>query len=104
MSIEVLDSKWSLEVRERDRHKCRLWNIFNDCSIKATQAHHLFTRSYKIIRHDVDNGIAVCWSCHNKIETHSQILEIYQKVVSREILEKLIKILANEGKFIKLKY
>ena len=102
MSNDSLDSKWSLEVRERDHHKCRLWIVFNDCSIQATQAHHLFTRNYKALRHNVDNGISVCWSCHNKIENHSQFLEIYQKVVSRDILEKLVKLLAIEGKFVKL--
>lgn len=102
MSDIAADSKWSLAVRERDHHKCRLWVIFGGCDVKANQAHHLFTRNYRALRHNINNGISVCWSCHAKIENHSQYLEIYQKIVSRDILDQLVLILAKEGKFIKL--
>lgn len=64
-----MDSAWSLAVRERDRHFCQ-W-LGHGCKGKAIHAHHIFSRRYKRLRWDIDNGVAVCAVCHDWIERHS---------------------------------
>ena len=57
------DRAWSLAVRERAGHVCE-W-----CHAKATDAHHVFgKKAHPDLRHDVDNGVALCRLHH--LEAH----------------------------------
>lgn len=53
------DKLWSEYIRARDGVWC------SKCGKrKANQAHHIFTRSILSLRHDPENGIALCSFCH----------------------------------------
>lgn len=57
--IKKLDDKWSLEVKERAGHKCEY------CGKTTTlNSHHIFSRSNRAVRHDLDNGVCLC-VCHH---------------------------------------
>jgi len=53
------DGLWSEYILLRDGEWCMKCK-----SRKANQAHHIFTRSIKSLRHDPENGIALCSYCH----------------------------------------
>ena len=53
-----------LEVMERDNNTC----VY--CGDKAVDVHHIISRRYRKIRHDVDNGISLCRKCHIEAEKH----------------------------------
>lgn len=63
---------WRNEVYKRDHYTCQ------DCKIKCTSktivAHHKKTfKDYPELRHNIDNGITLCRSCHKKL--HKEIGE-----------------------------
>ena len=50
---------WALAVRARDGNKCRY------CGRTDTlNTHHIYSRSRKATRYDVDNGITLCVAHH----------------------------------------
>ena len=53
------DALWRDAIKARDGEWCMKCK-----SRKANQAHHIFTRSIKHLRHDIENGIALCAYCH----------------------------------------
>lgn len=58
--------KWSKTVRERDNYTCKICGKTKEDNIKMV-AHHL--ESYDTcedLRLDINNGITLCNSCHNK--------------------------------------
>jgi 5-methylcytosine-specific restriction endonuclease McrA len=55
-----LDREWSLAVRARDGNVCQKCG-----SGRALNGAHIFgKKAHPGVRHDVDNGIALCWPCH----------------------------------------
>lgn len=51
---------WSLQVRERDGHKCVKCNSTN-----KLHAHHIKSwKAYPELRYDLNNGITLCVKCH----------------------------------------
>lgn len=58
--------KWSKEVRERDNHTCKICGKAKD-DVGMMVAHHLDSYdTHEELRLDLDNGITLCNSCHNK--------------------------------------
>jgi len=57
---KLLDVAWSAKVKERDGNMCQ------KCGSKDKQlnSHHIFSRSHKSTRWDIDNGITLCAGCH----------------------------------------
>jgi len=57
---KLLDVAWSAKVKERDGFMCQ------KCGSKDKQlnSHHIFSRSHKSTRWDIDNGITLCAGCH----------------------------------------
>lgn len=53
-----LDRIWSKVVLERDGRICQ------SCGRPGNNPHHVFSRRHFSTRHDPDNGITLCWSCH----------------------------------------
>lgn len=54
-----LDEKWARAVKKRDCYNCQY------CGSKSyLNAHHIFSRSNKNIRHDIENGITLCAKHH----------------------------------------
>ena len=61
--------QWRLAVFTRDGFTCQ---VCGDCRGGNLRAHHLKRYScFPELRHDVDNGITLCDSCHAKV--HSQL-------------------------------
>lgn len=56
--IKKADKAWSHAVKVRASHKCEV------CGKKATNSHHYISRSNRMLRWDLGNGIAVCAGCH----------------------------------------
>lgn len=71
--IKKLDKEWSKKVRERDNYICQV------CSKKGNQAHHILPRMFKQLRHELDNGLTLCYSCHiaNKYSAHKNPIWFY---------------------------
>jgi 5-methylcytosine-specific restriction endonuclease McrA len=58
------DSAWSRAVKERDGYTCR-W-----CGKPGDQPHHIVKRRFQETRLDVDNGVTLCFACHEDFERH----------------------------------
>ena len=57
---DKLDAEWSKAVRERDGNKCQRCG-----SERALNGAHIFgKKAHPATRHDVENGICLCWPCH----------------------------------------
>lgn len=53
------DRQWALDVKLRDRW-CRRCG-----SSDRLHAHHIVSRRFLPLRHDLDNGVTLCWICHS---------------------------------------
>ena len=62
--LSKADRLFSLYVRQRDG-KCRRCHK----SDRTLQCHHLISRTYRKVRFEPDNGVALCFGCH-KYLTH----------------------------------
>lgn len=78
-------TEWRRKVLERDGHRCQMPGC-NRRSRKYLQAHHIQKwSSASHLRYSVDNGITLCWGCHNdkvnKYEHHyvSLFMDIVRK-------------------------
>lgn len=74
------DVRWSLEIRKRDRYMCRRCSVHYLPNSNGLHAHHIFTRTRKATRHDLENGVALCYGCHmwahrNPLDFHEWIEE-----------------------------
>jgi len=66
------DKDWQLAVRLKDNYTCRKCGVYDE----YIHTHHLATRgSTPALKHDVDNGICLCGSCHAWV--HNNIAEAY---------------------------
>ncbi len=53
--------RWHKEVLERDENACTICD-----AVDGLVAHHLNGfKDNESLRYDVDNGVTLCWSCHN---------------------------------------
>ena len=71
---------WRKKIYKRDKFRCQM----PDCSSKfRIQAHHIKKWSNAaILRYDVDNGITLCRSCHERITGHEQVYEtLFSQIV-----------------------
>lgn len=68
ISVKQLDTLWSKKIRDKYEGKCAV------CGATPVQAHHIFSRSYKSTRWDLDNGIALCYK-HHFFLAHSKFEE-----------------------------
>lgn len=60
------DDQWAREVKERAGFKCEY------CGKKDNlNSHHIFSRSNRSVRWDLDNGVALCPGCHVFSDTFS---------------------------------
>lgn len=64
----MTDKQWTVAILRRDRERCRVG--LAGCRGRACEAHHIFSRSHKAMRHLLLNGISVCRPCHSWLESH----------------------------------
>ncbi len=88
-----LDKQWSEEVKKRAGYKCEYCNNEH----KALNSHHIFSRSNKAVRHDLDNGICLCIGHHTfsvKFSAHktpAEFIEWIKDYRGKEWYERLRK-------------
>ena len=73
---------WRKKVYKRDKFRCQM----PDCKSKyKIQAHHIVKwSSAAILRYDVDNGITLCRSCHEKITGHEHLYQsLFHEIVKK---------------------
>lgn len=96
LSPKEKDKQWAREVKERDHNTCRI-GMSEYCTGRATDACHIFTRRFKALRWDINNGIAGCRSCHTWSEQNSRVFEkLVQHIVGAKVWNYLVDILEKE--------
>lgn len=72
---------WSKNIRNRDKHKCRLSN--NEC-LGRLEIHHIFSFTYyPELRYLLTNGITLCHFHHpRKMEEEKRLAPLFQELVS----------------------
>ena len=72
-----LDKLWSEKVRERANCRCEVCGSDN-----VVQAHHIFPRTHKGTRWDLDNGVALCLK-HHLYWAHKDAIAFTQWVIKK---------------------
>ena len=72
MKRDSLDALWSLCIRTRDRWTCRRCQKAYTPPTQGLHAAHLFGRGMHSVRHDLNNGVALCYGCHRYLDTHPE--------------------------------
>lgn len=78
--ISKLDKLWGEAIRKRDRNICQA------CFRPGNQPHHIFGRRYLSTRHDLNNGICLCWACHRH-KAHGDV-ELFRDFIIKKIGQK----------------
>lgn len=65
---------WSILIRRRDKF-CRHCNRVHN--FKDLYAHHIYSVGCKATKFDPENGVCLCWKCHNGI-AHT-LYEVFRK-------------------------
>ena len=71
------DRIWSDKIKIRDKHSCQICGITNGASIESA---HVIPRTFMETRHDMKNGIALCY-LHHKVgmfSLHNNPLWFYE--------------------------
>jgi len=77
---------WSLCVRTRDGFKCQLCGTTQG----VMHAHHFIGRRKAQTKYLVENGICLCFVCHNEVGDYSNVNEdLFIKTVGSERKEEL---------------
>lgn len=66
--MAACDRLWSIAVRMKTNGRC--WYCMNRRgrpSVPAVNSHHIFSRRHIATRHDLDNGVPLCFYCHTTI-------------------------------------
>lgn len=80
----MTEADWSRKVKERYYFRCAL------CNEPAAESHHIFKKHYAHMRHDLDNGIALCAAHHAMDDTHpAQLQKLIENKIGKEAMEKL---------------
>lgn len=96
MIDKKLDDAWSLKVKERAGFKCEYCGKQN-----ALNSHHVYSRSKKSTRWDVDNGVCLCVGHHvfsSSFSAHKTPLEFIEwiKSVRGEVWFHVLRLKANQ--------
>jgi hypothetical protein len=87
--IKQLDNLWSEAVKKRAKFRCE------KCGKTTTlNSHHIFSRSNKRVRFDIDNGVCVCVAHHifGLFSAHKSPIEFVEwlkKVRGKEWYERI---------------
>jgi len=64
LDARAQDRLFSLAIRERDGRCVRCGATYRlECA-------HIFGRGKPATRHDPENAVALCWTCHDHLDTH----------------------------------
>ncbi len=65
------DARFSKMIRERDNFTCQRCGKQHDRSSMGLHCAHNFTRRTKITRFEPENALALCYGCHQYVDSHS---------------------------------
>ncbi len=58
------DIEWAKKIKERDGWTCQRCDKPYPEKSQGLYAAHIFSRRYKKTRHDLENGVSLCFGCH----------------------------------------
>ena len=99
--IKENDEMWSVLVRNRFNYTCAMCD---DGVRKPVSAHHIFGRSNKATRWEVDNGVALCYY-HHRFCIHGgrcspeEILVFYKRILGEKRYKELKEMAKKPVKF-----
>lgn len=64
--VREKDDIWKVAVKERDSYICQLCLKQYQKGETGLHSHHIISRVFKEFRHDINNGISLCYYCHHK--------------------------------------
>jgi len=64
------DVRFSQQIRERDRFTCQRCGFTHPSNSRGLHCAHHFTRRTKATRFDPDNALALCYGCHQYLDSH----------------------------------
>jgi hypothetical protein len=76
VKLSAADRRWSTAVKDRDHWSCRRCLTSYPERSRGLNAHHIFTRSRRSTRHDVECGVSLCVGCHRW--AHANSLEFHE--------------------------
>lgn len=71
MKRDHLDAKWSKAIRARDNFTCRRCGKQHLFNSRGLHAAHIFSRGIKRLRHDLRNGMSLCYGCHRVADSNA---------------------------------
>jgi hypothetical protein len=90
IKITALDSLFSLAVRMRDRWTCQRCKRQYAPPTSSLHCAHMFTRRNKSTRFDLMNACALCYGCHQYIDSHPhEKIEFFTKKIGEKNMEYL---------------
>ena len=66
------DARFSVAIRERDGWTCQRCGRVYAPPTRALHAAHYFTRRTQLTRLDPDNALALCYGCHQHVDSHHE--------------------------------
>lgn len=72
---DAADARFSLQIRERDGWYCQRCKSMPDH--RGLHCAHHFTRRTKATRFDPDNALALCYGCHQYLDSHPHEKEAF---------------------------
>lgn len=77
---DPLYKEWRRRVLKRDKNKCQMPSCRRK---KRLQVHHIQRwADNPYMRYDEDNGISLCWDCHNQVNGHELLYEgLFMEIV-----------------------
>ena len=93
--VKECDDLWKAKVKERAGGKCEKCG-----KDKYVQAHHILPRTYWGARFDLENGVALCRSCHilNKDSAHKDALGFSKWIATKRDVDYLESIRHRQSK------
>ena len=84
------DARFSLAIRERDDWTCQRCGKEFSPPTRGLHCAHYFTRRTQATRLDPDNALALCYGCHQFVDSHSDAkAELWQDHIGVERFEVL---------------
>ena len=70
------DIRFSKMIRERDKFTCQRCGREHERNSQGLHCAHNFTRRTQKTRFDPSNALALCYGCHQFIDSHAQEKEV----------------------------
>jgi hypothetical protein len=70
--VSVADRRFSEQIRERDGWTCQRCGAMYPKKWRGLHCAHMFTRRTRATRFDPDNALALCYGCHQFVDSHAE--------------------------------